>query len=284
MQATWTFGGCDGFATQHLKIEETFSSSFLKFWLTRWCNWLTIFTDSISVNIITLSHGCAIGWLSPFLPYLRSEESHLVTGPVESEDVSWIGSSLCIGGFFGTILFGKLTQMLGKKISLLLLVFPHFAFWITILASTHIHHLYMARVFAGITGGGMLRTVSLFITEISENRIRGRLGSYLILFLSAGTLVMFIAGTYLSFFIVPWVMMIFPTIFFLFVLFLRDSPPSLMARNKPDEAWESLKFYRTCGKNKVAIEGIKEEFQLLRTTLNSRDYVKLELSDFCKVS
>lgn len=229
-----------------------------------------------------MSHGCAIGWVSPFLPYLRSKDSHLSTGPVESEDVSWVGSSMCLGGFIGTILFGKLTQKLGMKISLLLLAFPQFAFWISILASKRIHHLYMARIFAGITGGGSLRTVSLFITEISENRIRGRLGSYLFLFTSSGTLIMFIAGAYFSFFVVPWIMMIFPTIFFISVLLLRDSPPSLIARNKPDEAWESLKFYRTCGMNQVAIESTKDEFQLLRKNLDSKNYAKLELSDFCE--
>lgn len=233
---------------------------------------------------MSLAHGCAIGWVSPFLPYLRSEGTHLVTGPVESADVSWIGSSLCIGGFFGTILFGKLSQKFGKKTSLLLLVFPHFGFWIAILLSTHIYHLYMARILAGFAGGGTLRTVSLFITEISENRIRGRLGSHFILFLCSGTLLAFIAGTFFSFFVVPWLMMILPTVFFVSVLFLRDTPPSLMARNKPDEAWESLKFYRTCGKNQTAIESITEEFQLLRKTLDNRDYVKLELNDFCKFS
>lgn len=240
----------------------------------------TDFHIYFSVNLITLSHGCAIGWLSPFLPYLRSSESHLSSGPVSSDDVSWIGSSLCIGGFFGTIIFGKISQKFGNRVALLLLVVPHFAFWMLVLFSTHIYHLYLARAFAGLTGGGTLRTVSLFITEISENKIRGKLGSYLILFLSSGTLIIFIAGTYLSFFIVPLFIMVFPTAFFIAVLFLPDTPPSLMSRKKPEEALESMKFYRTCGKNPRAIDELKEEYELLRTTLDKRDYEKLELNDF----
>lgn len=232
------------------------------------------------MNLITLSHGCAIGWLSPFLPYLRSQASHLTSGPVSSEDVSWIGSLLCIGGFFGTIIFGKISQKFGKKVALLLLVVPHLTFWILVIASTHIYHLYVARLFAGLTGGGTIRTVSLFITEISENKIRGKLGSYLILFLSSGTLIIFIAGTYLSFFIVPLVIIVFPVIFFITVLFLPDTPPSLISRNKPEEALKSMRFYRTYGEDMHSSESLREEYELLKTTLEKKDYEKLELSDF----
>ena len=164
---------------------------------------------------------------------------------VTAIDISWIGSLLCLGGFFGTILFGKISQHFGKKVSLLLLAMPNLSFWIIVLLSTKIQHLYAARFLAGITGGGMLRTISLYVSEISENKIRGRLGSYLILFLSTGTLLSFIAGAYLSFFVVPWVMMIFPVWFFVSVSFLPDTPSSLLSRNMPRQALNSLTFYRS---------------------------------------
>lgn len=180
------------------------------------------------------------------------------------------------------MIFGKIADMFGKKVTFILLVIPHLTFWLLILTSTHVYQLYIARVCAGLTGGGTLRTISLFITEISENHIRGQLGSYLMLFLSAGTLIVFIAGTYLSFFTVPLVMMIFPTIFLISVLFLPDTPASLMSRNKPELAWESLKFYRSCGKNKAVAEKFKDEFELLRKASEQKDYEKLKMSDFCK--
>lgn len=222
--------------------------------------------------------------MSPFLPYLRSAETHLITGPVSYDEVSWIGSSLCLGAFFGTIFFGKTAQYFGKRTTLLLLVIPHFIFWITVLLSTEINHLYFARVCAGLTGGGLLRTVSLYIAEISENHIRGRLGSLLMLFLSGGMLIMFIAGTYLSFFTAPFVLMIFPTIFFVSVLFLPDTPASLMARNLPDAAFKSLMFYRSCGRNKTASVEITSEFELLKKASENKDYDGVELKDFCELN
>lgn len=77
------------------------------------------------VNLITLSHGCAIGWLSPFLPYLLSNDSHLNSGALTVEEASWVGSVLCVGGVLGSIFYGYLNGLIGKKYSLLLLVPPH---------------------------------------------------------------------------------------------------------------------------------------------------------------
>lgn len=182
----------------------------------------------------------------------------------------------------GSIISGKISEKFGKKNTLLLLVIPHFVFWILVLASTHNYHLYLARFSAGLTGGGVLRIVSLFMAEISENRIRGRLGSYLMLFLSAGMLIVFVAGTYLSFFTVPLLVMILPTAFFISVLFLYDTPQSLMARNKPEEALKSLRFYRTCKKGELADENLKDEYDLLKKTLESKEYEKPNISDFCE--
>jgi MFS family permease len=203
---------------------------------------------------------------------------------VNSENVSWIGSLLCIGGFCGAIFFGFVAQRFGKRVALVALAFPHFAFWLTIHFSTSVEHLYYARIFAGFTGGGALRTVSLFIAEISENQIRGKLGSYLILFMSFGTLLAFIAGNYLSFFLLPLVMMTLPACFFIAVLFLHDTPVSLMSRGKVSEAWESLKFYRSCGSDELSAEKYREEHELMRRTVSRDNTEQLELKDFREFS
>lgn len=199
-----------------------------------------------------------------------------------SEDVSWIGSLICVGGLLGIIAFGTITEKCGKKISLFLLVIPHLTFWSLVYFSTHAYHLYLARFISGITGGGALRTVPLFITEISENKIRGVLGSLYIFALSGGTLMVFIIGAYANFFVVPLVMLVLPTIFVASLFCLRDTPQSLIARKKYDQAFESLKFYRSCGNDKIAIESVKVEFEVLKNNLKTRKEEKLELSDFCK--
>lgn len=150
------------------------------------------------------------------------------------------------------------------------------------MTSTEVYHIYLARILAGLTGGGTIRTIPLYISEISENNIRGKLGTYLMLSLSTGTLLIFIAGTYLSFFVVPVIMIIFPIAYLIIVSILPDTPTSLMSRNKADQAWDSLLFYRTCGKNQIASESFKEEFETLKSNMENKGCEKLTLKDFCK--
>ncbi|CAO1413721.1 unnamed protein product [Diamesa hyperborea] len=209
-------------------------------------------------------------WLSPSLLYLQSSESHLQTGAITSEESSWIGALLCVGGFIGTIAFGFITEKLGKKVALMILVIPHMTSWTLIYFSTQVHHLYIARICAGITGGGTMRTVSLYVAEIAENNIRGILGSFFILAVNLGVLFSFIAGAYLDFFIVPLLMIVIPTTFIVALTFLPDTPQSLIIRNKPEDAWESMNFYR-CSDTKFVNEDVKLEFQLMVMSLTGKN-------------
>lgn len=43
-------------------------------------------------NIVTFNFGIGLGWFSPALPMLQSDESPLETGALTISDVSWIGS------------------------------------------------------------------------------------------------------------------------------------------------------------------------------------------------
>lgn len=258
---------------------------------TRFCRKDKIFTEishilllcfKFLVNLIALSHGCAVGWLSPFLPYLKSPDSHLSSGSITSEDASWIGSLLAVGGFVGTIAFGQFTEKFGKKIALFLLVIPHLAFWCLVFFSTHVYHLYLARFIAGITGGGIIRTIPLYITEISENYIRGMLGSFMVFALSGGALLIFSVGTYVNFFFVPLMILILPGVFLISLLFLHDTPTSLISRGKFDEAFEALRFYRTSDREKFDNEHLQLEFKILKQSFETKNEEKLLMKDFCE--
>lgn len=186
----------------------------------------------------------------------------------------------CIGGFIGTIAFGTITQKLGKKNAMFLLAIPNLCFWALIYFSTHVYHLYLARFLAGLTGGGSLRTISLYVAEISENSIRGQLGSFLMFGVTGGMLLIFVLGAFLDIFTVPLVLLVLPAIFLVSVVFLPDTPTSLMSRNKYDEALESLRFYRTSSGGKAVNEAVKSEFELLKTALANKNEEKLVLKDF----
>ncbi|XP_055636852.1 facilitated trehalose transporter Tret1-like isoform X3 [Toxorhynchites rutilus septentrionalis] len=133
------------------------------------------------INIINLSHGAALGWVSPFLPLLQSDDSPLETGPISVEQGSWIGSILCLGGLAGAVIYGYLAATLGVKKSIICIIIPNMGFWLIVLFGTSVYHLYIARFLEGAAGCGVIVTFPLFIADISESRIRGVLGSVLAL-------------------------------------------------------------------------------------------------------
>lgn len=91
-------------------------------------------------------------------------------------------------------------------------------------------YLYLSRLSTGVAGGAMFIVLPIFITEISEPRIRGFLGSLLVLSVNFGILLVFIAGGYLRYEIVPWVFLPLPFIFLALVSFFPETPVYLAKR------------------------------------------------------
>ncbi|XP_062541701.1 uncharacterized protein LOC134209707 [Armigeres subalbatus] len=248
-------------------------------------SFLNQFLSAVAVNIITISHGAALGWVSPFLPYLQSSETHLTSGAVTIEQASWIGSLLCIGGFIGAPTYGFLADRFGKKRGLQLLVIPHVAFWLCILCGPNVYYIYLGRILAGTAGGGVFRAIPLYIADIAHNKLRGMLGSLLIISLNAGFLLGFVFGSYLSYFTVPVVMLAAPTIFLLCTFFLPETPYCLLERHLTEKAEQSLMFYRGIWKNCQKTDDFKMEFEQLQRSSQTAEEILRQRSinwrDFC---
>lgn len=117
-----------------------------------------------------LGHGAIIGWFSPALPKLLSENTPLVTGPLNQFQVSWLGSITNIGAMCGTFTFGFITACLGCKRAMLFLALPSIIFWILIFFGNTYNDILLARFFCGWAGGGVQTTTVLYIAEISNNK------------------------------------------------------------------------------------------------------------------
>lgn len=62
--------------------------------------------------------------------------------------------------------------------------------------------------------------------------IRGRFGSYFALTMNFGILLSFIIGSYLPYEDVPYVLMVFPILYFFGVFYLPDTPMFLLKKGK----------------------------------------------------
>lgn len=64
------------------------------------------------------------GITSPNIALYQSEDSPLMRAPMTNEEVSWITSYLCIGGFVGSLVFGHLADRFGRKSALIVAGLP----------------------------------------------------------------------------------------------------------------------------------------------------------------
>ncbi|ETN57861.1 sugar transporter [Anopheles darlingi] len=221
------------------------------------------FLGTFAVNIIALAHGGVLGWVSPSLAYLQSNETHLTGGPLTVEQTSWLGSSLCIGGMVGVTLFGLLADYVGKRRALQCITVPHVAFWLCVLFGSDVYQLCLGRVFAGAAGGGLIRIVPLYVAEIADCRIRGALGSLLPICFNAGTVLAFIVGGLVSFGTMPLVLLVLPAIFLLAMIMLPDTPACLLRSMRNEQAERSLMFYRGVAGHFQKSDQFRLEFQQL---------------------
>lgn len=128
-------------------------------------------------NLIMLAHGCIVSWVSPALGKLTSEDTPLLTGPLTVEQMSWIGSIHCLGALLGSISLGYVVSIVGCKRAMLFLTIPSVAFWILVYFGNVYYHILIARVTSGWAGGAIQAVFVLYIAEIANDQIRGRLAS-----------------------------------------------------------------------------------------------------------
>lgn len=177
-----------------------------------------------------------IGWQSPIIPQLQSENPPVGDRPMTDEEASWVIGITCITAAFTSLTVGIIANRFGRKLVGCFMGLPLCACWLfTIFATEHIH-LYIARFFSGISGGMALFLVPMYVSEIASDGIRGMLGSLLVFILNGGILLGYIIGAILSYRWFAIAMLIFPLFYIASFVFVPETPVYLIRRNRIDEA------------------------------------------------
>ncbi|XP_055918187.1 facilitated trehalose transporter Tret1 [Eupeodes corollae] len=241
------------------------------------------------VNIASISYGAFCGWPSAgFLTLLSKTDTPFKQGPMTNEEASWVGAMLCAGGFVGSLLFSWIAEQCGKKTGLLLSALPSLLCWLLIPFATNVNYLLASRFFGGVAGGATFSLVPVYVTEITEVRVRGTIGSFLVLSCNFGILIAFVLGNFLSYKAVPLILASLSVMFLISVIFLPETPQHLMKSNNYEGAEKSLRYFRNYGeKSKELNELLKEELEKLNESFmenkkveSTHDSGPLELRDF----
>ncbi|GAB0091272.1 TRET1 [Sergentomyia squamirostris] len=236
---------------------------------------------AICANIASLVYGLSVGWISPTLPHLFATDTSLPSGPITTDEASWISSLLYIGGSVGTIIFGWLADRIGRKWSLYAGTVPHIVAFLLITFAQNVIYLYISRFLSGIAGGALFCVLPIYVSEISENSIRGILGFFVGNLVNIGILLGYVIGHYMHFNEYPYVVLGVLAIFVVAFALLPETPQYLLMKNKVDDAENSLKFFRGLKGNAEVTVAFKEEFSRLQNFCNkSSDAKSLSLDDF----
>lgn len=75
-------------------------------------------------NIIVFAFGCNVGWFSPTLPILVSDDTPLAGGPLNIGEIGWIACLPSLGAILGVLFYGILATKIGYRNSTLLAAIP----------------------------------------------------------------------------------------------------------------------------------------------------------------
>lgn len=144
-------------------------------------------------------------------------------------------------------------------------------------AST-VNHIYVSRLFSGISGAGVFYIVPVYIAEISDKRIRGSLSTSFSVICNTGILVEFILAEYLDFRVAAVLIAIVSFVFLLGMVFMPESPQYLILKKRFDEAEIAFKFLRGLKPNEHLSESAMLDF------LSIREIAKDEEEDEAKLT
>ncbi|KAB0794008.1 hypothetical protein PPYR_13628 [Photinus pyralis] len=186
-----------------------------------------------------------LSWSSPVIPQLTF---------FSSAEISWIVSFVSLGSIPGSILGGLLLNKIGRKKTILLTTVFLFLPWVAIALSTDAVVFMIARFLGGIGMAFASITVPVYIGEIADKDIRGRLALVYTLLATSGTVLTLSVGPYISY---KWLSVLgaaVPLVCALALLPFPESPYYLLQVDKRVAARESLTRLAAKTENCEAIE------------------------------
>ncbi|XP_055302948.1 facilitated trehalose transporter Tret1-like [Sitodiplosis mosellana] len=114
--------------------------------------------------------------------------------------------------------------------------------------------------------GGVYTIIPPFLAEICNDRVRGVLGSTLVLFCNLGILLAFTFGTYFDFYMTPKFVIVMTILCAILLFLFPESSTVLLKRNQISLAEESIRFYQNL-KNNSDFELLQAEMTKLKSTV-----------------
>ncbi|XP_017771649.1 PREDICTED: facilitated trehalose transporter Tret1-2 homolog [Nicrophorus vespilloides] len=196
----------------------------------------------LSATVISIAAGVNIAWPSPSIPRLVNGEFPYA---VSKEEGSYIAIITCLGNIVGGPIAASLVDIIGRKLTIILIAIPQCLSFIMISVSRYsVCLLYLARFMGGMGEGSTLTVMAMYIGEIAEPQVRGTLGSYISLTLRIGMLFINVIGSYFTIEMSSLICLVLPVLFLSTFVFMPETPYYLLMKGNVYAARRSLRFLR----------------------------------------
>ncbi|CAG9827978.1 unnamed protein product [Diabrotica balteata] len=178
-------------------------------------NWPQILAIVIG-GLAGLSNGLLFSWSSPFLIKITQDK---VNYDITEQEGSLFNTIQPIALMIACPIFSKLSDVLGRKRTLLLIVIPQI-------------------------DGCLFATLPTYIGEVANPIVRGIWGNAVAISLFLGEFLINVLGSYLGVTTTSWVCLPISVLFFILFWFMPESPYYYIMKGKEQEAKNSLKFLK----------------------------------------
>ncbi|CAG9861810.1 unnamed protein product [Phyllotreta striolata] len=221
----------DGNGNVHVSVMHVGTSTNRKF----------LYITAIIVNLVSFVCGTSLGWTSPEIPLLKNLTNSPLDHVMSASEEGWVGSFLPLAAAIGPLGAAILADQLGRKKSLLISALPFIAAFVINSFATNVWMFYLSRFLCGLSIGLVFTVLPMYIGEISDDEVRGSLGSFMQLFIVIGLLFSYALGPYLPVTTFNIILVVPPVVFLLlFSIFIPETPYYLIKSGRDDDALRAL--------------------------------------------
>lgn len=181
-----------------------------------------------------------LGWSSPVIYKITRENNTDYDFDVSQAQGDWISSLINLGAASVCFPIGLIMDAIGRKKTMLFLVFPFTVGWLFIAFAQNVAMLMVGRFVIGVAGGAFCVTAPTYTSEIAQDSIRGKLGTYFQLMITIGILFSYVIGSYTSVLTFNLLCTCIPIVFGIIFFFMPESPNFLVVKGRNDEARQAL--------------------------------------------
>ncbi|XP_076362234.1 facilitated trehalose transporter Tret1-2 homolog [Tachypleus tridentatus] len=231
-----------------------------------------MFLGSGTALLGAVGMGMVIGYTAPALPKMILPSSPVV---ITEDQGTWFASLMAVGALVGGLTGGPLSEILGRKKTLILMNIPFILGWLLVVFANGVSMLYVGRLLTGICTGLVSVTAPMYIVEISTPNIRGLLGTSFQVFVTIGILAEMTLGVYLSWTWLAVTSALLQATAMVSMIPIPESPRWLINKGRKEEAVRAIYFFQ--GKRGVDAEKQCEE---IMKNLGSDQTGRIALSEF----